>query len=372
MKCFAALCAELEADAEGEDALEVQVARLVDCLRAQAPADAAASVFLLSGGRVPRSANVATLRGWVQAHTGLDPAVMAEAEAHVGDAAECAALLVDTARPPPPDDAPAQVELPGLAEVLRALAGLRGRGKARAGAFRLVAEDPAGSRDASADAADAVPGAVARLWALLPCNALVWFNKLLTQGRPSGARWARPVGPLAAAVAAVVQRPEPVVAARIAAGLSPDAAGWTALAAPLTEAEAALAVAPPPAVEVEPISLHAVLLYVDGQGGRRGTFGLWHEGALVPVGRAEIVLAAAEQARLSAWIKAHTGERFGPVRQVEPSQVFALRAGGVEAASRRKAGLVLVNPEVQAWCALEPTEAHDLAHLRAALAVAGG
>ena len=77
-----------------------------------------------------------------------------------------------------------------------------------------------------------------------------------------------------------------------------------------------------------------MLLYAHPGNGRRAnlftdyTFGLWDEGALVPVAKAYSGLSDAEIRELDGWVRAHTVQRFGPVRAVEPTQVFELALRG--------------------------------------------
>jgi len=104
----------------------------------------------------------------------------------------------------------------------------------------------------------------------------------------------------------------------------------------------------------------AVLLYAEPGHGRRAnlltdyTFGVWHEGTLVPVAKAYSGLADSEIQELDRWIRRHTTERFGPVRAVEPAQVFALACDGIQRSNRHKAGLTLRFPRISRW-------RHDLA-----------
>jgi DNA ligase-1 len=82
----------------------------------------------------------------------------------------------------------------------------------------------------------------------------------------------------------------------------------------------------------DPYTLDAVLLYAQAGSGRRAnlftdyTFGLWNgAGELVSFAKAYSGLNDGEITALDRWIRSHTTERFGPVRAVEPLQVF--RAG---------------------------------------------
>lgn len=98
--------------------------------------------------------------------------------------------------------------------------------------------------------------------------------------------------------------------------------------------------------------VRAVLLYAQrGQGMHAGfhaelTFGLWQGEALVPVGKAIAELDDAERARLDAFVRANTVERFGPVRSVVPSLVVTLAFEGLDRSTRHKSGLVLRAPRI--------------------------
>ncbi len=77
--------------------------------------------------------------------------------------------------------------------------------------------------------------------------------------------------------------------------------------------------------KIDPFQVDAVLLYAHPGNGRRAnlftdyTFAVWDEGTLVPVAKAYSGLSDAEIRELDGWVRAHTVERFGPVRAVEPT-----------------------------------------------------
>ena len=89
-------------------------------------------------------------------------------------------------------------------------------------------------------------------------------------------------------------------------------------------------------VEVEDRSVHvdAVMIYAQAGHGRRAslytdyTFAVWHDGELVPFAKAYSGLTDAEIREVDAWVRAHTLERFGPVRRVAPELVFELAFEG--------------------------------------------
>ena len=108
--------------------------------------------------------------------------------------------------------------------------------------------------------------------------------------------------------------------------------------------------------KLEPMELDAVLLYAQAGSGRRAnlytdyTFGLWDgEGRLVTFAKAYSGLDDAEITELDRWIRRHTTERFGPVRAVEPLQVFTLGFEGLQRSSRHRSGLAVRFPRILRW-----------------------
>jgi DNA ligase-1 len=107
--------------------------------------------------------------------------------------------------------------------------------------------------------------------------------------------------------------------------------------------------------KVDPYTLDAVLIYAQSGHGRRAglftdyTFGVWDRGHLVPVAKAYSGLDDAEIARLDAWIRTHTIERFGPVRSVEPRHVFELAYEAIQGSSRHKSGVAVRFPRILRW-----------------------
>jgi len=107
--------------------------------------------------------------------------------------------------------------------------------------------------------------------------------------------------------------------------------------------------------KIEPYSVDAVLIYAQPGSGKRAslltdyTFGVWHEGALVPFAKAYSGLSNEEIAEADKWIRRHTTERFGPVRHVEPVQVFELGFEGIAESSRHKSGIAVRFPRMLRW-----------------------
>ena len=107
--------------------------------------------------------------------------------------------------------------------------------------------------------------------------------------------------------------------------------------------------------KIDPYAVDAVLLYAQPGSGKRAslltdyTFGVWHEGTLVPFAKAYSGLSNEEIAELDRWIRRHTIERFGPVRHVEPVQVFELGFEGIAESSRHKSGIAVRFPRMLRW-----------------------
>lgn len=126
--------------------------------------------------------------------------------------------------------------------------------------------------------------------------------------------------------------------------------------------------------KVDPYSFDGVMLYAQPGHGRRSnlytdyTFGVWSNGELVPVAKAYSGLGNTEIADLDRWIRAHTTEKFGPVRQVEQTQVFELAYEGIAASSRHKSGIALRFPRiVRRRTDKSASEAGQLSELEAVL-----
>ena len=116
----------------------------------------------------------------------------------------------------------------------------------------------------------------------------------------------------------------------------------------------------------DPYTLDAVLLYAQAGSGRRAnlftdyTFGLWDgEGQLVSFAKAYSGLNDGEITALDRWIRSHTTERFGPVRAVQPLQVFELAFEGLQRSSRHKSGIAVRFPRIARWRQDKPASEAD-------------
>mgnify|MGYP000606075896 FL=1 len=110
----------------------------------------------------------------------------------------------------------------------------------------------------------------------------------------------------------------------------------------------------------DPHLIDAVLMYAQRGHGKRSsfysdyTFGVWRQGAqgdeLVPVGKAYFGFTDAELKLLDKWVRDHTTNRFGPVREVEANRsvglVLEVAFEGVQRSARHKSGVAMRFPRV--------------------------
>ncbi|MEM8961544.1 MAG: ATP-dependent DNA ligase [Acidobacteriota bacterium] len=107
--------------------------------------------------------------------------------------------------------------------------------------------------------------------------------------------------------------------------------------------------------KIAPLTADAVMIYAQAGHGRRAslftdyTFALWDGDNLVPFAKAYSGLDNAEIRELDRWIRRHTRERFGPVRSVEPQQVFEIAFEGIQASTRHKSGVAVRFPRILRW-----------------------
>ncbi|HEX7968467.1 MAG TPA: ATP-dependent DNA ligase, partial [Stellaceae bacterium] len=100
------------------------------------------------------------------------------------------------------------------------------------------------------------------------------------------------------------------------------------------------------------LTVDTVLMYAQRGHGKRSsfysdyTFGAWRDGALVPVGKAYSGFTDAELKRLDRWVRDHTVERYGPVREVTPRLVLEIAFDSVHRSTRHKSGLAMRFPRV--------------------------
>jgi DNA ligase-1 len=117
--------------------------------------------------------------------------------------------------------------------------------------------------------------------------------------------------------------------------------------------------------KIDPLTVDAVLIYAQPGNGRRAalltdyTFGVWHEGELVPVAKAYSGLSNAEIEEVDKWIRRHTRERHGPVRAVEPVQVFELGFEAIAPSTRHRSGIAVRFPRMLRWRRDKPAAEAD-------------
>lgn len=126
--------------------------------------------------------------------------------------------------------------------------------------------------------------------------------------------------------------------------------------------------------KLDPYTVDAVMLYAQSGHGRRSTlftdytFGIWHEGQLLPFTKAYSGLTDKEFEEISAFVRINTIQKFGPVRQVKPELVFEIGFEGIRKSNRHKSGVALRFPRMIRWRRDKtPNEASTLTDLQALL-----
>jgi DNA ligase-1 len=122
----------------------------------------------------------------------------------------------------------------------------------------------------------------------------------------------------------------------------------------------------------DPLTADCVLMYAQRGSGKRSsyysdyTFGCWSETQeLLPVGKAYFGFTDEELKWLDRWIRAHTVQRFGPVREVEKTLVLEVAFDSIHASSRHKSGLAMRFPRISRIRTDKPAaEADRVATLR--------
>ncbi len=119
-----------------------------------------------------------------------------------------------------------------------------------------------------------------------------------------------------------------------------------------------------------PLTFDAVLMYAQRGSGKRSsyysdyTFGAWRAGAngepeLVPVGKSYFGFTDEELKELDAFVRNHTVDSFGPVRQVEPKLVFEVAFDSVHRSTRHKSGVAMRFPRINRIRWDKPAEEAD-------------
>lgn len=123
----------------------------------------------------------------------------------------------------------------------------------------------------------------------------------------------------------------------------------------------------------DPLTADCVLMYAARGSGKRSsyysdyTFGCWSDaGELLPVGKAYFGFTDEELKWLDRWVRSHTLERFGPVREVEKSLVLEVAFDSIHISRRHKSGLAMRFPRISRIRVDKPAaEADRLADLQA-------
>ncbi|WP_028968732.1 cisplatin damage response ATP-dependent DNA ligase [Sphingomonas sp. URHD0057] len=103
----------------------------------------------------------------------------------------------------------------------------------------------------------------------------------------------------------------------------------------------------------DPLIADCVLMYAQRGSGKRSsyysdyTFGCWTEAdELQPVGKAYFGFTDEELKWIDRWVRGHTIERFGPVREVEKSLVLEVAFDSIHKSTRHKSGLAMRFPRI--------------------------
>jgi DNA ligase-1 len=120
----------------------------------------------------------------------------------------------------------------------------------------------------------------------------------------------------------------------------------------------------------DPLLVDCVLMYAQRGSGKRSsfysdyTFGCWDgdpdQGAeLLPVGKAYFGFTDEELKQLDRYVRNHTVNRFGPVRETDKSLVFEVAFDSVHASKRHKSGLAMRFPRISRIRWDKPAEEAD-------------
>ncbi len=102
----------------------------------------------------------------------------------------------------------------------------------------------------------------------------------------------------------------------------------------------------------DPNVVDAVLMYAQRGHGKRSsfysdyTFGVWSGNELVPIGKAYFGFTDEELKELDKWVRNHTTNSFGPVREVEKELVFEVAFDSAQLSGRHKSGVALRFPRI--------------------------
>jgi DNA ligase-1 len=122
----------------------------------------------------------------------------------------------------------------------------------------------------------------------------------------------------------------------------------------------------------DPLTADCVVMYAQRGHGKRSsyysdyTFGCWSEqGELLPVGKAYSGITDEELRWLDKFVRNHTLNRFGPVREVEKSLVLEIAFDSIHESKRHKSGVAMRFPRIARIRTDKPaTEADHIATLK--------
>jgi DNA ligase-1 len=102
----------------------------------------------------------------------------------------------------------------------------------------------------------------------------------------------------------------------------------------------------------DPNVVDAVLMYAQRGHGKRSsfysdyTFGVWKGNELVPIGKAYFGFTDEELRELDRWVRSHTVNSFGPVREVAKELVLEVAFDSAQVSGRHKSGVALRFPRI--------------------------
>ena len=124
----------------------------------------------------------------------------------------------------------------------------------------------------------------------------------------------------------------------------------------------------------DPLTVDCVLMYAQRGSGKRSsyysdyTFGCWTEdGELLPVGKAYFGFTDEELEWLDRFVRGHTLNRFGPVREVEKTLVLEVAFDSIHRSTRHKSGLAMRFPRISRIRTDKP--AHEADRIQTLLAM---
>jgi DNA ligase 1 len=116
----------------------------------------------------------------------------------------------------------------------------------------------------------------------------------------------------------------------------------------------------------DPLVADCVLMYAARGSGKRSsyysdyTFGCWNEeGELLPVGKAYFGFTDEELMWLDRFVRNHTVQRFGPVREVEKSLVLEVAFDSIHDSRRHKSGVAMRFPRISRIRTDKPAQEAD-------------